>query len=543
MSQDLLAEFGFSEPSQTRKSQSATSGNGQHRYSFFDDLASLNPTSGDANSQRGSTTSEVLGPGNILTTQAQTRGYGATQQDVVLVDEDNDDWGDFEAAEAGNTRAGIPAVLENEATSWNDSGPTMSTGEPSSKTRCSNTPTITQGQCFTRGSQPPPFREPPAARNLDILFDAEDFNEGNDFGDFETEDATLTTDPVAAPEDITDHCIQTLEIANSRKSPSQPLPSVVLSVSGSSANLAEPTLPVSTSKPRRLNLTSALQPTQPAERADGDVWEDFSESLPVEATTLSTTSDENALPAESVIPSLPSILSNQTGLTTDELPPTNIPPPAVLLSLFPNLLQLARTQLFQPMAAQPYTTRNRILSSDTTISFLRGYLALATVVGRIIAGRKLRWKRDSYLSQGMRIGPASSGRSTGMKLTGIDRAENSKEEREVLDVVRIWKEQLGRLRSAVAGANNASSNSTTITPLGPIPEIRETVLVSTVKETEGGLSARHQCALCGLKREERVKGVDADVQDSFGEWWVEQVSMHLTCRNFWTEHRAALRQR
>ncbi|KAK5007859.1 hypothetical protein LTR60_005607, partial [Cryomyces antarcticus] len=214
MSQDLLAEFGFSEPSQTRKSQSATSGNGQHRYSFFDDLASLNPTSGDANSQRGSTTSEVLGPGNILTTQAQTRGYGATQQDVVLVDEDNDDWGDFEAAEAGNTRAGIPAVLENEATSWNDSGPTMSTGEPSSKTRCSNTPvdsrithlfsgtpptsrvqrqsteTITQGQCFTRGSQPPPFREPPAARNLDILFDAEDFNEGNDFGDFETEDAT-----------------------------------------------------------------------------------------------------------------------------------------------------------------------------------------------------------------------------------------------------------------------------------------------------------------------------------------------------------------
>ncbi|TKA69167.1 hypothetical protein B0A49_04612, partial [Cryomyces minteri] len=355
MSQDLLAEFGFSEPSQTRKSQSATSGQGQHRYSFFDDLASLNPTSGDANSQRGSATSEVSGPGNVLITQAQTRGYGATQQDVILVDEDNDDWGDFEAAEAGNTQVGIPAVLENEATSWNDSGPTMSTEEPSIKTRSSNTPVdsrtkhlfggtpptsgvqrqsaeaVTRGQYFTRRIQPLPIREPSAAKNLDVLFDAEDFNEGNDLGDFETEDATSTTNPVAAPEDITDHCIQTLEIGNSRKSPSQPLSSIVYSVSGRSANMAESTLPVSTSEPHGPTLTSALQPTQPVQRADEDAWEDFSESLPVEATTLSTTSDENGLPAELGIPSLPSILSNQTDPTPDELPPTNIPPPAILL--------------------------------------------------------------------------------------------------------------------------------------------------------------------------------------------------------------------
>jgi hypothetical protein len=32
--------------------------------------------------------------------------------------------------------------------------------------------------------------------------------------------------------------------------------------------------------------------------------------------------------------------------------------------------------------------------------------------------------------------------------------------------------------------------------------------------------------LCGLKRDERVTAADMAVEDSFGEWWIEQVNMH-----------------
>jgi hypothetical protein len=170
--------------------------------------------------------------------------------------------------------------------------------------------------------------------------------------------------------------------------------------------------------------------------------------------------------------------------------------------------------------------------------YLKGMLALATVCGRVIAGRKQRWKRDTILAQSMRIGPSAAGGVSGLKLTSIDKAENSKEEREVADVLKAWQGQVGKLKSAIAEVKRLTGKE-----IGKIPELRDTIPVRVAKEIEGGLKGYRPCALCGLKREERVLKVDYELEDSFGEWWVDNVSMHRACRNFWEQHRESLRQR
>jgi hypothetical protein len=220
----------------------------------------------------------------------------------------------------------------------------------------------------------------------------------------------------------------------------------------------------------------------------------------------------------------------------DVPPPANIPPPSVLLTLFPNLFDLPQSTLFNPVASQPFSLKNRIISDPNTIQFLRGYLLIAVVAARVIAGRKLRWKRDTLLSQAMKIGPAAAGGKGGMKLTGIDKAEASREDREAADVVRIWKDQVGRLRSAVAIANSSMHNTTEHLA---IPDLSETMYVKT---HAGGQIARKPCVVCGLRREERINKVDIDVEDSFGEWWTEHWG-HRACKNFWLKHEPILTQR
>ena len=123
-----------------------------------------------------------------------------------------------------------------------------------------------------------------------------------------------------------------------------------------------------------------------------------------------------------------------------------------------------------------------------------------------------------------------------MKLAGVDKAEIIREDREALDLVRVWKEQLGRLKSAVAVANTSLQD---VSAHLVIPEIGDIMLV---KAQEGGMVAPKQCLICGLKREERVAKVDVGVEDSFGEWWSEHWG-HRTCRNFWVEHESKLRHR
>ncbi|OIW33922.1 hypothetical protein CONLIGDRAFT_201304 [Coniochaeta ligniaria NRRL 30616] len=220
-------------------------------------------------------------------------------------------------------------------------------------------------------------------------------------------------------------------------------------------------------------------------------------------------------------------------------PPINIPPPSILLSIFPSLLSTAATSLFKPTASASAATKSRILSSPSTQTFLRGYLALATVAARLIAGRRLRWHRDAFLSQSMTIS-AATGKKGGMKLATIDKSQTAREDREAADVVAAWGEVVGRLRGVVAGANAAVAKD----GVGggralKVPELGGGLRVETVR---GALTAPRACVVCGLRREERVVGVDGGVEDSFGEWWVEFWG-HRECRNFWVEHEGELRSR
>ncbi|KAK4462486.1 hypothetical protein QBC42DRAFT_224813 [Cladorrhinum samala] len=215
-------------------------------------------------------------------------------------------------------------------------------------------------------------------------------------------------------------------------------------------------------------------------------------------------------------------------------PPTNIPPPSVLLSLFPTLLDLANISLLKPLLALAPSSPGyqKVLSSPETLNFLKGYLALATVSARIIAGRKHRWHRDKFLSQSMSISAAGgAGKISGMKLQGLDKTQAAREDREAAEVVEMWKTQVGRLRTVVAGVNSAKGENL------KIPEVSLTLAVSTAK---GVPTEKKPCVVCGLRREERVSKVDFDVEDSFGEWWVEFWG-HRGCVNFWVGHEKELR--
>jgi len=278
-------------------------------------------------------------------------------------------------------------------------------------------------------------------------------------------------------------------------------------------------------------------------------WEDFPEEKPTKTTTTTSKStkrqpepdnwDWDAVDAVEDTKKTASASGDLAVLGDDdyddkEPPPTNIPPPSILMTILPGLFNLANTSLFQPTAGQSAAAKKKIMSDPATISFLKGYLLIATVAARILAGRKLRWNRDKFLSQSMAI---SSAGAKGMKLAGVDKAETAREDREAADVVTAWKAQVGRVRSAVAAANSGGSVGTG--QQLKVPEISESMHVSTAKFVP---TAPRQCVVCGLKRDERVAKVDLEVEDSFGEWWVEHWG-HRACRNFWKRHEKALRQR
>lgn len=269
-------------------------------------------------------------------------------------------------------------------------------------------------------------------------------------------------------------------------------------------------------------------PQQPPQ--DDDAWDDFESVAP------------SAAAPTSIIPALPrstmNVASPADPTNAPSLSPTNIPPPAVLLSIFPALISSAQATLFDTLAKLPQDQKQELLSHQSAQQFLRGFIGISVVLAHIISGRKQRWKRDQFLAQGMRIGPAAAGGKGGMKLAGVDKSEVAKEDREVLDAVRQWRSVVGKLRSAVAGANGKTS-----TKLPHVPEISEQMPVKILKPTEGGIVAPHACALCGLKREERVPKVDEEVDDSFGEWWVQGMNMHLLCKNFWDSHSDQMRSR
>ena len=506
MSADLFAEFsGDSNTSRTHQSAGPANSQAATTFNFFNDLSTQAPA-----------TAPQTQPSAFL----HDFGYAASSLAQIPVDEDTDDWGDFEG---GSSSANPPPPAQHDPfafISHQHSQPAQKTWanqslpyDPSNF-QSEHPPHVSQ-ELWTKA----PIIKARKPADSSVLFDAEeDADDDDDFGDFEdSQSKPVTPAPV-------EHSPVLVDLLGNRNV-SQPEPSVT---GKKNKKADQSSKPQSTARktpagafgvvPRSKQSNSAPASTLQTVDNDWDTFDDWEASIPTqalkkpEAVNISSTTSLAPAPVLS-----PASVDVQPG----ELPPTNVPPPGVLLSLFPSFFADAQEKLFKPMAAQTLPMRNKLLAEPGTIAYLQGYLMLASVAAHIIAGRKLRWKRDQHLSQGMRIGPASSRATSGMKLTGIDKGENLKEEREVSDVVRVWKDQIGRLRHVVSGVNQTKTGT-----LDTPPDLQETMPVRTLKQSEGGVPARQPCMLCGLKRDERVIGSDVAVEDSFGEWWVEQVNMH-----------------
>lgn len=412
--------------------------------------------------------------------------------------------------------------------------------------------------------------------DADILFDADDFggadggNGNDDFGDFETvasperraSKSTISEDLFTPPATARKTPAQLLSTLN-LNAPASPYPQAPKSPSFHDRNpfpgLAlntptEPKAPANDPSPSPVTAWPTIDPKSAGSNKLDDDWGAFEDlpgdakpkkSAPVTndgwdwdafddkpapskpAVTTSSAKTEKSFSWEALEP------AGETKSDADQPPPINIPPPSVLLSAFPQLLGQANETLYKPISGQAFTVKNRILSDPKTIEFLRGYLQLATVAARIIAGRKQRWHRDKFLAQGMSISAAGS---KGMKLAGIDKSQAAREDREAADVLDLWKEHVGRLRSSVAAANTSIKDPSSHIK---IPELRQNMSIQTAK---GVMQAPKACVICGLKRDERLPRIDVDVEDSFGEWWVEHWG-HTACKRFWLAHEGTLRQR
>ncbi|KAJ5789555.1 uncharacterized protein N7518_006566 [Penicillium psychrosexuale] len=256
-----------------------------------------------------------------------------------------------------------------------------------------------------------------------------------------------------------------------------------------------------------------------------DDWGDFSDGPSVKPVPKSKPTTPSPAPTSSV---------SGTTAPAATVRPTNIPPPSILLELFLDVFDnlqkdatLAKSQLRS--SAPPSSSSSSTVS--TTALNIHNVLQSAA---RVIAGRSLRWKRDTILSQSMRIGPARSGKAGGMKLNSVNKQENIKEEQDAVDVLTTWRERAAIFNAILQAAGQR-----------PIPTIPDpsALKVITARADQGALKASHPCALCSLKRDERVLRVDEQgVQDSFGEWWTEHWG-HTACRQFWETNRNLLGQR
>jgi hypothetical protein len=421
-------------------------------------------------------------------------------------DEDEDDFGDFEGPTSGSVQASAPPLMDLLSIS-DASQPTRT--RKASPSQLLSTLSIDDGpSLYSQAPKSPSFQERNPFPGLELRTPvAEGFAKQDQlksaspvtaWPSFDTKSNKKKTDATTTFEDDWGTFHDLPPKAAEPLKPSKPM-------------AMEPATVTPTTRESVSSKTKTAR--EPASDWDWGSWD---------ASKDATQLPEASAPSATTTPSGP--------------PPTNIPPPSVLLTIFPSLLDTAHTSLFQPTASVSGTVKDRVLSSPETIQFLRGYLALATVAARIIAGRKLRWHRDKFLSQSMTISAATGGKG-GMKLAGIDKTQTAKDEQEAAVVVAAWKNIVGRLRTAVAAANAAISKEKGVAL--KVPELAESAKPSTMK---GALTALKPCVVCGLKRDERLAKVDFDVEDSFGEWWVEFWG-HRDCTNFWLEHEAALRSR
>ncbi|GKZ26070.1 hypothetical protein AbraIFM66951_011969 [Aspergillus brasiliensis] len=380
---------------------------------------------------------------------------------------------------------------------------------------------------------------PQYGHGTDVLFDAtlESFpdDESDDWGEFESADVPATKPSSNAG-------LQPKKVLNeSKPTPiaKKPAPSDLLG----SLSLSDDIPPTSERKPsanqvvpraRKEKLTS-LKPALSVQEDPFEEWGDFVDgpsTVPSQGSALNTTAPVSRAPRKEVQSSNSMVGSSGTTssfptsshpATAAQVRPTNIPPPSVLLELFPRLLDELRQDATN--ARKDMHHKERLEDTATLV------ICTLKTATRVVAGRSLRWKRDSILSQSMRIGPARSGKSGGMKLNTVNKNEDIKEKQQAVDVLSMWRDRTAIFNSVVQATKRQ-----------PVQVVQENTRVMTLPASQGALKAPHACALCGLKRDERLPKIDEHVEDSFGEWWTDHWG-HTDCRQFWERHRGLLGQR
>lgn len=280
----------------------------------------------------------------------------------------------------------------------------------------------------------------------------------------------------------------------------------------------------------------SLKPPEPPEDDPFEDWGDFNDgppSAPSPASFASQPRKPGVTPGRALNKQPPvqpersaSQVFNkisQESVPASQVRPTNIPPPSVLLELLPQVLDQLRQEATQ--------ARKNAQQKEALEAAAAAIVCTLKTAARVIAGRTHRWKRDAILGQSMRIGPARSGKAGGMKLSSVNKNEDIKEQQEAVDVITIWRDRAALFNSVVQTSGKR-----------PVPVIPENVRAMTASAEQGAIKASHACALCGLKRDERLPKVDEGVEDSFGEWWTDHWG-HTDCKEFWQGNMKLLGQR
>ncbi|KAL4921032.1 hypothetical protein BDW62DRAFT_175792 [Aspergillus aurantiobrunneus] len=396
------------------------------------------------------------------------------------------------------------------------------------------------------------FELPQAGDNNDVLFDAtlEGFSDdgSDDWGEFESAEVSVgqfgqthVNEPMEKQKAVRKPVINVLQ---SSKSPSGPTGTLDLLDSLDSLTFQDKPAASSHYSPNTLidddSTTESgnvqhTKPNLPVQEEPFEEWGDFTDG-PVETTQSSSLriadhrqvtnmkGDLKQIPKDTAKTGTPQASKRiAQSPPASHVRPTNIPPPSILLEMFP--------QLFERLRQDGTEARKNLQQKEILDSVALSIICTLKAVARVVAGRTLRWKRDAILSQSMRIGPARSGKAGGMKLSTVNKNEDIKEQQEAVDIINTWRDRAAVFNSTIQAAGRR-----------PVQPILENTRVMTAAASQGAIKAPHACALCGLKRDERIPRIDENVEDSFGEWWTEHWG-HTECRQFWEDNMGFLGQR
>ncbi|CAG7931310.1 unnamed protein product [Penicillium olsonii] len=497
MSADLLAEFGQT-PAPTRVSPGRQMSN-QPSGSLFDDLDLETDSFGSSKSpHNGAPYTQFTPQASWQAVAQQNFELPSTQHSDVLFDaafdapasDPDDDWGEFEGPESSKATAPQPVAPPQSKESSVTKNRPVKTSPPRSNTIDLLDSLSLQGSASV-APQPSKAMENKKAIGTDqaqsTWSDDDSFGDWGEFADAPSQHHT----PMGQPKEM-----------SSTKPPSKVIRKT----------------PQKTSK-------SVEPATSTWDDASFDDWGDFTDGPGAQPV-----SKPKATPTPPVSSPSPSKFTSGATTPAVNVRPTNIPPPSVLLELFLDVFGKLQKEAINAKPQLRSQTPPGASVSETASNIHNAVQSAA----RVIAGRSLRWKRDTMLSQSMRIGPARSGKAGGMKLNSVNKQENIKEEQDAVDVLVAWRERAAIFNAVLQGAG-----------LRPIPAVPDpsALKVITARADQGALKASHPCALCSLKRDERVLRADEqNVQDSFGEWWTEHWG-HTACRQFWETNRTLLGQR